>query len=267
MPSVLVDRTEESIVTITFNRPDVQNAFTFDMYHSMLLILREIQYDISVRVVILTGAGRGFCSGHDVKTQSDPPWADDRVGQLHRELYAMQEIRELPLLIRSIPQPVIAAVNGSVAGIGALFVLAADLAIAARSAKFVNAFHNTGVGTEGGVSYLLSRAVGTQRAAEILLTERTLWAEEAARIGLVLKDVPDQELMDTVLEIARAMVRNTPLDNWLTKQSLHASQGVSSYADAIDFDTRGVILARMTADVQERRAARAEGRQAHYRHT
>ena len=192
--SLLVDVPMEGVTRITFNRPEVQNAFTFDMYRELLMILRDIQYEAETRVVVLTGAGTGFCSGHDVTTPTTPTWAPAEVGTMHRDLYAMQEIREIPILMRGLPQPVIAAVNGSVAGFGFVFVLAADIAIAGASAKFVNAFHHSSIGSEGGVSYLLPRAVGTQRAAELLLTARTVGAEEAERIGLVLRTVPDDEL-------------------------------------------------------------------------
>jgi enoyl-CoA hydratase len=263
---IVLDTPAEGVRRITFNRPDTYNAFTFDMFRSLLEALRAIQYDTDVRVVIVTGAGAGFCSGLDVKYGKPPPWAPDQVTGLHRDLYAMQEIREVPLAMRGLPQPIIAAVNGPVAGIGLMFVLAADLAVAARSAKFVNAFHNTGIGSEGGVSYLLPRAVGSQRAAEFLLTGRPVEAAEAAEIGLVLQAVPDDQLMTTALRLARAMMTNTPLDNWLTKQALHANIEAQSFARALDLDTRGVVLARTTMDVAERRAAMADGRAPAYKH-
>jgi enoyl-CoA hydratase len=228
--------------------------------------LRTIQYDTSARVVVLTGAGKGFCSGQDIANPTPPPWAPTDVGRVHRDLYAMQEIRELPLAMRALPQPVIAAVNGPVAGFGMSIVLAADLAIAAHSAKFVNAFHNAGIGSEGGVSYLLPRAVGSQRAAELLLTGRAVDAAEAERIGLVLEAVADDQLMPRVLQLADAMMLNTPLDNWLTKQALHANLEATSFARALDLDTRGVILSRTTDDISERKAAFAERRPPDFKH-
>jgi len=264
--SLLFDTPAPGVRRVTFNRPTTYNAFTFDMFRALLEWLRAVQYDTDARVVVLTGAGRGFCSGLDLTASSPPPWAPAGVGRQHRDLYAMQEIREIPLAMRGLPQPVIAAVNGPVAGIGVLFVLASDLAVAARSAKFVNAFHNVGIGTEAGVSYLLPRAVGSQRAAELLLTGRAVEAEEAAHIGLVLEAVPDDHLMTRVLELAEAMMINTPLDNWLTKQALHANLEAQSFARALDLDTRGVILARTTTDAQERRAADTEHRRPNYRH-
>jgi enoyl-CoA hydratase len=264
--SITLDTPAEGVRRITFNRPETFNAFTFDMYRSLLAALRDIQYDTEVRVVIVTGAGAGFCSGHDVRNPTPVSWAPDVAGGPHRDLMAMQEIREIPLAMRALPQPVIAAVNGPVAGIGLLFVLAADIAVAARSAKFVNAFHTTGIGSEGGVTYLLPRAVGSQRAAEFLLTRRPVGADEAAEIGLVLRAVPDDKLTPTALELAEAMRLNTPLDNWLTKQALHANSEGQSFARAMDFDTRGVVLSRTTADLKERRAALAEGRSPDYKY-
>lgn len=264
--SIVFDEPAEGVRRATFNRPASYNAFTFDMFRSLLEWMREVQYDTSARVVVLTGAGRGFCSGLDLINQSPPPWAPENIGRIHRDLYAMQEIRELPLAMRGLPQPVIAAVNGPVAGIGLLFVLAADLAVAARSAKFVNAFHNVGIGTEGGVSYLLPRAVGSQRAAELLLTGRPVDADEAARIGLVLEAVEDEQLTPRVLHLAQAMIVNAPLDNWLTKQALHANLEAQSFARALDLDTRGVILARATEDALERKAADKERRPPDYGH-
>jgi len=264
--SLLFDAPAAGVRRVTFNRPQTYNAFTFDMFRTLLEWLREVQYDVDARVVVLTGAGRGFCSGLDLVDASPPSWAPAGVGPQHRDLYAMQQIREIPLTMRGLPQPVIAAVNGPVAGIGLMLVLAADLAVAASSAKFVSAFHNVGIGTEGGVSYLLPRAIGSQRAAEVLLTGRAVDADEAADIGLVLEAVADDELMPRVLTLAEAMSLNTPMDNWLTKQALHANLEAQSFARALDLETRGVILARTTADTSERRAADQENRRPDYKH-
>jgi enoyl-CoA hydratase len=236
------------------------------MYRTLLEWFRSVQFDADARVVVLTGAGKGFCSGQDLTAGTPPPWAPPNVGNQYRDLYAMQEIRELPLAMRGLPQPVIAAINGPVAGIGMMFALAADIAIASRSARFVNAFHNAGIGSEGGVSYLLPRAVGSQRAAELLFTSRVVEADEAADIGLVLETVPDDDLMPRVLELASSIMANSPLDNWLTKQSLHTNLEAQSFARALDLDTRGVVLSRTTQDTAERRAATSERRPPNYTH-
>jgi enoyl-CoA hydratase len=134
------------------------------------------------------------------------------------------------------------------------------MAIAAKSAKFVNAFHNAGTGSEGGLSYLLPRAVGTQRATELLLTARPVLAEEAERIGLVLRTVPDDQLMSAVLEVAEAIVANAPLDTWLTKQNLNHNLHAGSFEQAIAFETRASAMASTTEDAQEKRLSRREKR-------
>ena len=142
--------------------------------------------------------------------------------------------------MRQLPQPIICAVNGAAAGAGFALALASDLCIAAKSAKFVNSIHNAGTGHEFGMSYLLPRAIGTQRAAEILFTTRPVPAEEAERIGLVLRAVPDEELMNVALEIANILA-NVPMGIWLTKQSLWVNQGVGSLETAIEMESRGVF--------------------------
>lgn len=263
---LVFDAPAEGVARVTFNRPERYNAFTFGMYRELLTWLQAVQYDTDVRVVVVTGAGKGFCSGHDLGADKMPSWASPGVSDVHRDMYAMQLIRRIPLAMRAMPQPVIAAVNGAVAGIGWMFALAADVAVAGSSARFVNAFHNVGIGSEGGISYLLPRAVGGQRAAELLLTGRPVGADEAAEIGLVLDTVADDELMGRVLALADAMILNTPLDNWLTKQAMHANADATSFAQALDLDTRGVVLARTTEDTAERRQASADGRRPHYRH-
>ncbi|MCX7865010.1 MAG: enoyl-CoA hydratase-related protein, partial [Novosphingobium sp.] len=140
------------------------------------------------------------------------------------------------------------------------FPLASDIAIAAQSAKFVNSIHNAGSGAELGLSYLLPRAVGAQRAAEILLTARPVMADEAARIGMVLKTVPDEELEEACLEVARNIVVNVPMGIWVTKQALWANQHAGSLEQAIEFESRGVFLAQSMEDKAEKQKAFFEKR-------
>jgi enoyl-CoA hydratase len=135
------------------------------------------------------------------------------------------------------------------------------MAIAAKSAKFVNAFHNAGTGSEIGLSYLLPRAVGAQRAAELLLTARPVLSDEAERIGLVLKAVPDDKLMDAVLEIANNIIANAPLDVWLTKQNLYNNLHAGSLEQAVAFETRAIVMVNHTDDAQEKRNARKDKRE------
>lgn len=261
MADILIDQPVEGVRRITLNRPERLNAFTFDMYVEYQEALRALKHDSSARVVILTGAGKGFCSGHDLVSGGKPKWIDDpEMGRMYYGRHAIAEINALPILMRQLPQPIICAVNGAAAGAGFALALAADLCIAAASAKFVNSIHNAGTGHELGMSYLLPRAVGTQRAAEILFTARPVLADEAERIGLVLRTVADDALMDTALELAKNIMANVPMGIWLTKQSLWINQNVGSLEAAIELESRAVAVSQATEDAAEKRKSFLEKR-------
>ena len=245
---------------ITFDAPERLNAFSFDMYELMISELRRIRHDASIRVVILTGAGRGFCAGHFSGGAGKPNWVDPELGRIPYNARTMTVLSELPVLLRQLPQPVIAAVNGAAAGVGYSMALAADIAIAGQSAKFVNAFHNAGTGHELGLSYTLPRAVGSQKAAELLFTRRPVLADEAAQIGLVLKTVPDESLIDEALALAAEIMRNHPMGIWYTKQSFHMNESAPSLAAAIELENRAVHLVQATGDFDEMKAAMVEKR-------
>jgi enoyl-CoA hydratase len=261
MSEILIDRPIDGVQRLTLNRPDAMNAFTFAMYSKLLDILQALRHDAQTRVVILTGSGKVFCAGHDLRNAGSAPWVqDETVGKAYLNRMVVSEINRIPVAMRQAPQPIICAVNGTTAGVGYALALAADLCIAARSAKFVNAFHNAGTGHELGVSYMLPRAVGTQRAAEILLSNRAVFAEEAAQIGMVLRCVPDDQLGDVALELARGILANVPLGVAITKQSLWMNQSAGSLEAAIELESRGVMIAASTADAAEKRKAFFEKR-------
>lgn len=261
MSEILIDQPLEGVQRLTLNRPDAMNAFTFAMYAKLLDVLQELRHDSRTRVVILTGTGRAFCAGHDLRNAGSAPWVHDaELGKTYLNRQVVSEINRIPVAMRRVPQPIICAVNGTAAGVGYALALAADLCIAARSAKFVNAFHNAGTGHELGVSYMLPRSIGTQRAAEILLSNRPVLAEEAAQIGMVLRAVPDDQLIDVALEIARGILSNVPLGVTITKQSLWLNQEVGSLEAAIELESRGVMIASGTADAAEKRKAFFEKR-------
>jgi len=256
----LIDEPIEGVRRITINRPESMNAFTFAMYEELLDLLADIKMNPRVRVVILTATGRGFCTGHDLKAGGTAEWIPDDVGKAFRSRYSMGVIGAIPVALRNLPQPVICGVNGTVAGMAMAFPLASDIAIAAQSAKFVNSVHNAGTGAELGMSYLLPRAVGAQRAAEILFTARTVKSDEAERIGLVLKTVADEDLQDACLEIAKNIVVNTPLGIWVTKQSLWMNQNAGSLEQAMELESRGVFMAQSMDDKVEKQKAFFEKR-------
>jgi enoyl-CoA hydratase len=172
----------------------------------------------------------------------------------------MARLGAIPMLMRALPQPVIAAVNGATAGAGYSVALAADLCIAGRSAKFVNAFHNAGTGHELGLSYMLPRLVGAQRAAELLLTGRAVPAEEAAAMGMILRAVDDADLQQEALALAARIMANSPIGIALTKQSMWLNAGAGSLEAAIELENRAIFISQSTEDSAEKRSAMVEKR-------
>lgn len=256
----LIEEPAEGVKRIVLSRPDSMNAFTFAMYEEFVALLNAIKFDPATRVVILTATGKGFCTGHDLRAGGTPGWVAADLGKAYHTKYAMSVIASIPSLMRALPQPIVCGVNGTVAGMGYALPLAADIAIAGKSAKFVNSIHNAATGAELGMTYLLPRAVGAQRAAEILLTARTVQSDEAERIGLVLRTVPDEELQDACLELAKSISVNVPLGIWLTKQSLWANMNAGSLEQAMEMETRGVFMAQSTEDAAEKRKSFLEKR-------
>jgi enoyl-CoA hydratase len=260
MGDILRDNPVEGVCRLTFNRPDALNSLTFAMYGELIDHLEAVRYDHDVRVVVLTGAGPAFCAGHDIRAGGKPDWVDGKLGKAETQRRVMDRMGQIPLRMRALPQPVICAVNGVAAGTGYSIALAADLTIAARSAKFVNAFHNAGTGHELGFSYMLPRLIGTQRAAELMLTGRTVMAEEAERIGLVLRCVDDDQLSDVALALAEAIMVNSPIGIDLTKSSMWRNLDAPSLEAAIELENRAIFMSQSTADTAEKRKAFVEKR-------
>jgi 2-(1,2-epoxy-1,2-dihydrophenyl)acetyl-CoA isomerase len=194
MSDSLVQRADHGPVRVlTLNRPQALNSFTRAMHAELLPALDAAALDDGVRCVVITGAGRGFCAGQDL---NDAP-ADVDVGDLVEQLY-----KPLALRIRSMPVPVLAAVNGVAAGAGANFALGCDIVIAARSASFIQAFAKIALVPDCGGTWLLPRLVGRANAIALAMTGDKLSAEEAQRIGLIWRVVDDAVLMDEALALA-----------------------------------------------------------------
>jgi enoyl-CoA hydratase len=264
MGDIGVDRPADGVVRITLNRPDALNALTFAMYGELIEAFEATRYDKTARVIILTGAGRGFCAGHDIRGAGTPDWLPPGLGKAQASRAIMDRIGRIPVVMRSLPQPVIAAVNGTAAGAGYSLALAADMCLAAKTAKFVNAYHNAGTGHEFGLSYLLPRAVGAQRAAELLYTGRALMAEEAAAIGMVLRAVEPEALEAASLELAEAVAVNSPIGIAITKSSLWMNQSAGSLEQAIELENRGIFMSQSTADTAEKRKSFIEKRRPNF---
>ena len=251
------------IAQITLNRPDTLNAMTAELIQSLHETLDTIAVDSSVRVVVLTGAGRGFCAGLDLGGYGSAPHTED-LGRIQKGFAVQKHIAGLIPRLRSLPQPVIAAVNGAAAGGGFALVLGADVRIAARSAKFNAAFIRIGLSAcDIGTSWLLPRLVGVARAQELMLTGRVFDVDEAHRIGLVVEVHDDAALLDAAYAKAELIMRNAPMGVAMTKEGMWTALEVPMQA-AIDIENRQQIMLSQTADHREAMMAFLERRPPNY---
>ncbi|MDO9093982.1 MAG: enoyl-CoA hydratase-related protein [Rubrivivax sp.] len=219
-PTVLV-ATRGAVRTLTLNRPASLNSFTAVMHGELLPALQQAADDSAIRAVVITGAGRGFCAGQDLM---DPAMVGNvDVGAVIEKFY-----RPLATRVRTMPVPVIAAVNGVAAGAGANLALCCDFVVAARSASFIQAFSKIGLVPDCGGTWLLPRLVGRARALGLAMTGDKLPAEEAERIGLIWKCVDDAALADTVNALADKLAL-------MPSRALAETRRVLDSAMAMDF--------------------------------
>lgn len=255
---VSVARPRPEVAVVTLNRPDVLNALSFALIDELHDALDGIQADNDCRVVILTGAGRAFCSGLDLTSIEG---SSTSVGQRgpRAGMLSQQRIADLPIKLRRLQQPVIAAVNGPAYGGGFALALACDLRIASESAKFCAQFIKVGLGgCDIGISYTLPRAIGSSLAFDLLLTARSVDAEEAERIGLVSATVPDA--VARALEIADKICGYSPFGVVMTKEVMWANLAAPSIESAIHLENRTQILASTGGEVMEAATAFMEKR-------
>jgi 2-(1,2-epoxy-1,2-dihydrophenyl)acetyl-CoA isomerase len=240
------------VATLTLDRPEALNALTVAVKVALRQALEEIATERTVRAVILTGAGRAFCSGQDLAERDLPDAAPLDV-----------ELRERynPIIraIRSMGQPVIAAVNGVAAGAGASLAFACDLRIAATDARFVLAFGRIGLVPDSGATWFLPRLVGAARAAEIALVGDSVSAEEALRIGLVSSVVPADDLMTEAHSLAELIAARAPLAVALTKGALERAATID-LDEALEGEAKLQGIAGASADHAEGLAAFREKR-------
>lgn len=193
----------DGVATITLNRPKVFNAFNDAQSYELQDALKQVAKDQEVRVVVLTGAGKAFCSGQDLKDVADKTGVRNLSDSLHK--------RYNPIIraMRSLPKPIIGRINGVAAGAGCSLALACDITIAAESAKLIEVFINVGLVLDSGSSYFLPRLVGSARAFEMSTMGSKVSAQEAANWGLINKVVPDSEL-DSAVEVYTNYYKNAP---------------------------------------------------------
>ena len=246
----LLTEVADGVATLTLNRPEALNALNSQLRRELLGALKAASRDEATRAVVITGAGRGFCAGADLRGGSD-----------EREFRAVLSAEYNPLIeaIRALPKPVVAAVNGVAAGAGVSLALAADVIVASAEARFVPAFHRIGLVPDSGLARVLVRGVGRHRAFEVLMGERQLGADEARDLGLVAAVVPADRLADTAAELARRLAQGPTTAIGLTKRLLSIAEDVS-LPEALATEAALQDLAGRTDDHAEGVAAFGEKR-------
>jgi enoyl-CoA hydratase len=242
------------VLVLQLNRPERLNAINDVMVRELEDTLSAVAADTSVNAVVLTGAGRGFCSGIDMR-DFGPAIPDASAPAIDR-LRFQETMAALPQGIRDIPQPVIAAVNGPCVGAGLALCLSADIRICSTAATFGNAAILLGLsGAEMGMSYFLPRIVGASVAADWMLTGRMVSAEEADRRGLVSALVKPDELVDRALEIATRIAELAPLGVRLTKRAIQVNADAAGLESALELENRNQVLSHATEEAAARRQA------------
>jgi enoyl-CoA hydratase/carnithine racemase len=258
------ERRGRHVHVLTLNRPDALNAMNAELCQGLHETLSELRGDRSCRAVLITGAGRGFCAGVDLRGYGEAPGtigSDEARDALIRQ----EHMSRLILALRETPQPVIAAVNGPAAGFGLALALACDIRFAARSAVFRVAFLNMGLSNcDMGTSWLLPRLIGAARAHELMLTMRRMGAEEAERIGLVAGTVDDGAVVERALEAADQIAALSPWGVRLTKQGMWSALEIASERACVEYEDRQQIMALRSPAVSEAVEAFLEKRTANF---
>src|SRR5437764_754687 len=266
MPFVLIEKPRPHVALVTLNRPERMNSMAFDVMIPLRDALEEVSLDNDTRVVVLTGAGHGFCSGADLEDSGTIP----NIAGLTRPSIAQRAMELLPdviVAVRRMHQPGVAAVNGGAIGGGFCLAVAADIRLAAEGAYFRAAGINNGLtSTELGISYLLPRAIGSSRAFEIMLTGRDVDAVEAERVGLVSRALPGEQLLDACYEVADRIIGFSRVGVELTKRMLWSSLDASSMHAHMDHEGVAQLYVRLTTgNFEEAIQARRDGRVPTYR--
>ena len=251
---------ETGVATITLNRPERLNALTFEAYNELRRAFRVLSDEEDARVVVITGAGRGFCSGGDV---------EDIIGRLfERDMRGLLEFTrmtcDLILAMRRCRKPVVGALNGTVAGAGAVIATACDIRIGAESAKIAYLFTRVGLsGADMGAAWMLPRIVGLGKASELLMTGEFISAEEAHRVGLYNKVVPDGEALQSATELAEKLAGGPAFALEITKDALNREASMD-LASALEAEAQIQAALMLHPDFRESYEAFVEKRDPHF---
>jgi 2-(1,2-epoxy-1,2-dihydrophenyl)acetyl-CoA isomerase len=253
MSETVLQETSDCVLTLTLNRPDALNSFTVEMKEALLAALKDAARDREVRAIVLTGAGRAFSAGQDLKERQGGDVPD-----LGTELRA--RYNPIVLAMRRLEKPIIGAINGVAAGAGCSIALACDIRLASDKASFIEVFARVGLVPDTGSSWLLPRLVGYARAAEMVFTTDPVDAPTAERIGLVNRVVMADRLMGEAAELAARLAQSAPLALGLAKRALNRAIE-SSLEEALEYEAQLQSIAGRSADHAEGVAAFVEKRQ------
>jgi 2-(1,2-epoxy-1,2-dihydrophenyl)acetyl-CoA isomerase len=252
----LLETIEDGIATLTFNRPERMNALSTPIMEGLLHGLPRLAGDPAVKVVVLTGAGRAFCAGGDVKSMAEGGGEERSAAEATARLRSRMEVSRI---LHELPKPTIAIINGPAAGAGLAFALACDLRIAGFSARLVTAFVRVGFSGDFGGSFFLTRLAGTAKARELYFTGRPVDAEEALSLGLVNRVVPDDQLATVAMELARSLAHGPAVALSLMKRNMNCAES-GGLAELLDMEAAHQIQTGRTEDHREAAKAFVEKR-------
>lgn len=259
---VLLLERRERIAVVTLNRPDRLNALDVALRERLVQVCQELRNDDTVWAVVLTGAGRGFCSGADLRGVPPAPELPDR-RQERLDVYGWVG-RQAMAIYRTLDKPIIAAVNGVAAGAGMSLALSCDLRVGSELTRFKTVFIERSLSPDSGLSYFLPRIVGYSRACDLIYTSRFVEPEEAYRIGLLDRLVPSDTLLDEAMALAQQIVTWPPVAMHSTRRVLQQSME-STLEEQLQNESVGLLFARRAPhDVQEARASFLERRTPHF---
>jgi 2-(1,2-epoxy-1,2-dihydrophenyl)acetyl-CoA isomerase len=252
----LIETVEDGVATLTFNRPERMNALSTPIMEGLLHGLPRLAGDPAVRVVVLTGTGRAFCAGGDVKSMAEGGGEERSAAEATARLRARMEVSHI---LHELPKPTIAMINGPAAGAGLALALACDLRIAGASARLVTAFVRVGFSGDFGGSYFMTKLVGTAKARELYFTGRPVDAEEALSLGLVNRAVADEELAAVTMDLAHSLAQGPRIALSLMKRNLNCAES-SSLAELLDMEATNQVHTGRTEDHREAANAFVEKR-------
>jgi len=274
--TIAFDLRENGIGILTLNRPDRLNAISFQMEEELHSLFDSLMTNLDCRVIIMRGNGRAFCAGTDLQeglnlnSKKVPEGYENYYilnipEPLKKKLYHQWRISQIYIKMRKISQPIIAIVHGAAVGGGFGFAMASDIRIATDDVKFINGSINLGLtGADVGGSYFLPRLIGISRASEILYSGREVGSKEAEEIGLVLKVVNKENLMDAALEIATDLLTKSPLGLRMTKQAINLTMDSPSLETILQLENTSIVLSFCSKDMNEGSAAFMQKRKPKY---